>query len=225
MKRILFAFLLVLACWGCNEETRHIQVTYDRIANLRAGNPVLFETRPIGRVTDIFYSTENKYVIDLAIDMAFANAVTESAVLSIVDNPHVEGEMAIQVDNQDPGAPPLKEGAKVQGRPMTTTDLGRIGDDIQGSIEDLKKGITGFLDGLGDISTSQEFKRLQEELSRMGEEMKRSGKAAQDKVQEEILPRIRQELEQLRKKLEELGREEEVKPLEDQVEEMMGREI
>jgi len=225
MKRILFAFLLVLACWGCNEETHHIQVTYDQIANLRAGNPVLFEGRLIGRVTDIFYSTQHNYVIDLAIDMAFANAVTESAVLSIVDNPHVEGEMAIQVVNQDPGAPPVKEGATVQGRPMRTTDLGRIGDDIQGSIEDLKKGITGFLDGLGDISTSQEFKRLQEELSRMAEEMKRSGKAVQDKVQEDILPRIRQELEQLRKKLEELGREEEVKPLEDQVEEMMGREI
>lgn len=225
MKRILFAFLLVLAFWGCNEETRHIQVTYDQIANLRSGNPVLFEDRPIGRVTDIFYSTQNKYVIDLAIDMAFANAVTESAVLSIVDNPHVEGEMAIQVVNPDPGAPPLKEGATVQGRPMTTTHLGRIGDDIQGSIEDLKKGIAGFLDGLGDISTSQEFKRLQEELSRMGEEMKRSGKAVQEKVQEDILPRIRQELEQLRKKMEELGREEEVKPLEDQVEEMMGREI
>jgi len=225
MKRILFAFLLVLACWGCNEEAHYIQVTYDQIANLRAGNPVLFEGRLIGRVTDIFYSTQHKYVIDLAIDMAFANAVTESAVLSIVDNPHVEGEMAIQVVNQDPGAPPVKEGATVQGRPMRTTDLGRIGDDIQGSIEDLKKGITGFLDGLGDISTSQEFKRLQEELSRMAEEMKRSGKAVQDKVQEDILPRIRQELEQLRKKLEELGREEEVKPLEDQVEEMMGREI
>jgi gas vesicle protein len=225
MKRILFAFLLVLACWGCNEETRHIQVTYDQIENLRAGNPVVFEGRPIGRVTDIFYSTQNKYVIDLAIDMAFANAVTESAVLTIVDNPHVEGEMAIQVVNQDPGAPPLKEGAMVQGRSRETRDLGRIGDDIQGSIEDLKQGIAGFLDGLGDISTSEEFKRLQEELSRMGEEMKRSGKAVQEKVQEDILPRIRQELEQLRKKLEELGREEEVKPLEDKVDEMMGREI
>ena len=225
MKRILFVSALVLAFWGCKEDVRHIKVTYDRIGDLRAGNPVRFEGRPIGRVTDIFYSTQNKYVLDLSIDMAFANAVTESAVFSIIDNPDVDGEMAIEVVNRNPGAPPLAEGATVEGSRAPDRDLSQIGDEIQKSIDRLKKGIDGFLGGLGDIPKSEEFKRLQEELSRMADEMKRSGKAVQDRVQKEMLPRISEEIERLRKELEKLGREQEVQPLEDQVESMMGREI
>lgn len=225
MNRLLVALALVLACWGCKEDTRTIKVTYDQVADLRAGNPVLFEGRPIGRVTDIYYSTQNKYVLDLAIDMAFANAVTKSSVFYITDNPEVDAEMAIEVVNREPGAQPLEEGAVVAGSQRPSRDFGEIGDDIQQGIQDLKKSVEGFFDGLGDVSESEEFKRLQEELSELGKAMKQSGKSMHDKVQKEILPRIRREIEELRKKLEEMGREEEVRPLEKQVEEMMEREV
>lgn len=225
MKRVFILLLLIPAFFACKEDARNIQITYDQVYGLREGNFVRFDGRPIGAVTGIFYSTQQQYVVDVSIDMAFVNAVTEESLFPIVEDPEVEGEKAIEVVNTARSAPALKEGAVVEGTPPPDRDLSQLGDEIQRGIEDFQEEIGEFVEGLGGISRSEEFKRLQGELSQMAEAMRRSGKAMHDKVQKEVLPRIQEELERLRKKLEELGREEEVRPLEDQVEEMMEREI
>ena len=50
--------------------------------------------------------------------------------------------------------------------------------------------------------------------------MKACGEEVKRKIQEELLPRIREEMEKLRERLRELGREDEMKPLEIEMENM-----
>jgi hypothetical protein len=51
--------------------------------------------------------------------------------------------------------------------------------------------------------------------------MQRAGNETREKIQKDILPLIRKELERLKKKLKKDGREQEVKPLEEQLDELI----
>ncbi len=70
------------------------------------------------------------------------------------------------------------------------------------------------VDGISDrASESEELKEIEEKLKQMLEEVKRLEKELKKKVQKELLPIIRQEIERLKKWLRELQPEdEETKP-------------
>ena len=56
------------------------------------------------------------------------------------------------------------------------------------------------------------------QVADLAEEMKRSGESVREKVEQELLPRLKQEIEKLRERLQKFGREEEVEELETQLE-------
>jgi hypothetical protein len=61
---------------------------------------------------------------------------------------------------------------------------------------------------------------LQKDLEELGREVEEAGKATRDKITNEIVPMLKEELEHLKKRLEKFGREKEVEPLEEQLEKL-----
>jgi septal ring factor EnvC (AmiA/AmiB activator) len=94
-------------------------------------------------------------------------------------------------------------------KPLISFD--QVEGDLEKGLENLKKEFEQFS---GDITESEEFKKLKKELDRLAEELKRVGESAREKIEKELLPRLKEEIEKLRKRLQELGREEAVEPLE-----------
>jgi len=58
-------------------------------------------------------------------------------------------------------------------------------------------------------------------LERLAEEMKRSSKSVREKIQKELLPRLKEKIEKLREQFRKFGREEELEPLETQMEKII----
>ncbi len=225
MKRIVFASVLLLAFLGCKEDVLNIKIRYDQIQGLEKGNRVVFERNHIGNIKDIFYSAEGKYIVDVVIKKAFANAAKDNSEFLIIDDPKGNNKKAIEVVATGSGGAILKDGSTLEGSMKSTNDLDQLGDKIYEGLENVRKGIKEFIESLGGIAESDEFKRLEGELKDLAEQMKHSGKSVHDKIQKELLPKIKEEIEELRKKLRELGRDEEVEPLETQVKKMMKRQI
>ncbi len=85
-------------------------------------------------------------------------------------------------------------------------------EDFFEQIENLKNRIEQFLDIMGDIPDSEEFKSLEKELKRLVEEINRSGHSMKEQMQNEVLPQLERTLERLRDRLRRLDREKERKP-------------
>lgn len=222
-KRILTLLVLPWFFFGCKESGLHISVRYDDIQGLQEGNRVLFEENEIGTVAAVSYSAGGPYVADLLIRSNFSPAATEYSRFFITADPQDVGKKAVEMIQTRKGGALLKDGATVDGSTEASALFGQASAGAEKGLEDLQNNFGQFLEGLKRLPETEEYKKLEEELARLSEEMKRSGKSVREKIQKDVLPKIREELEKLRERLRSLGREKELEPIETGVEEI--REI
>ena len=156
----------------------------------------------------------------MEIKAAFADAATEHTEFYIETDPLNTDRMAVEMALTQKGGVPLKDGATVQGSTRSAAFFGRLLDNFEKKLEDLKMRYRDFSRTLSQIPESREFRNLEKEIEKLASEIKRSGEAAREKIQEEILPSIRKELEELRKRLRDLGRDRDLKKLEESLEGM-----
>ena len=95
-----------------------------------------------------------------------------------------------------------------------TTFFNHVSESLDKVLRDLEKQLDKFSKELRKIPESQEFKRLEREWKQLLDKIKRAERQARDKIQKEILTRLRKELEKLREKLQKFRKKKEVKPLE-----------
>ena len=221
VRRIFVPLMLALVFLGCKESALRIKTRYDQIQGLKEGGWVIFEQNHIGQVTGVFYSEDGYYVVDLAIERRFANAVTEHSEFYIIGDPQDEGKKAIEMMQTRRGGSPLQDGATVQGSTKSSAAFGQMRENFEKRLEDFKEQFEQFFEDLRSIPEAEEVKRLEKELERLAEVMKRSSKSMREKIQKELLPRLKDEIEKLRERLRKFGREEELEPLETQMEEIM----
>jgi len=223
-KRVLILSMLAWVCFACEDPVLKVNVRYDDIQGLEAGDRVIFEQNDIGRVTGVSDGGDGYTVANLVIKDDFAGAATEYARFFIIKDPKDQDRKAIEMVVTRAGGSPLEADATVQGSSRSSALLGQASGQLEQGLESLKKDFEEFAEDLKGLPESEEWKRLEGELARLVEEMKQSGKSAQETIQRELLPKLQEEIEKLRERLREFGREEEeVEPMEVHVEEI--REI
>jgi len=181
---------------------------------------VLFEENDIGRVADVFYEKEGTYLVDVAIQGDFKNAVTENSRFFIVNDPSNPRSKAIEMTTVKGEGRPIKNGTVVKGATRLSALLERLEDDMSKTIADLKKRFKGFSEDLKEVPKNEDIKNLQKDLDQLLEEMKRSGAAFRDKIQKDLAPKLQEEIDKLQERLRELGREKEVEPLQTKMDEI-----
>lgn len=221
MKK-LYSILIGLALlfFGCEENGVDFKIRFGQIQGLAADDRVLFESNHIGQVTRVFYSREGQYLVDLKIKEDFANAITENARFFIVDDPRASEKKAIEMIQIQKGGSPLAEGTVIEGSTPASAVFQKMLESYDKQAGRLARQFEHFLEELGKLPESEGVKQLQKDLEEIAREMEKSGKATRDKIQNEILPMIKEELEAFKKRLEKYGREKEVEPLEEQLEKL-----
>ena len=219
--KIAVSGLIVLLIMGCYVKDLNLKVRYNQIYGLAETGRVLFEDNQIGEVTRVFYDKDGHYIVDLRIKANFTNAVTEHSRFLIIDDPQKTDKKAIDVIQVRAGGRPLKDGALVEGSTRSSVLLGEMWKQFEAELDKLRQYFQDFLEDLRHLPESSQVKELEKELKGLAEEMRRAGNKTREKIQKEILPLIRKELERLKKKLKEDGRDQEVKPLEEQLNELI----
>jgi hypothetical protein len=99
-------------------------------------------------------------------------------------------------------------GAVVRAAPMSDA----AGNDPWRALAEVLRGLAAQAEalrrGLEDLPPSEEAERLAEEWRRLLDEIARAQDDAEESLREDILPRLRDELEALKKRIEELQPEE-----------------
>jgi paraquat-inducible protein B len=208
--------LVLLAC----KDILKIKIRYDKVQGLVEGDRVLFDENHIGAVTGVSYTTDGDYVADVAIKKNFANAATEDSKFYIIDDPEEEKRRAIEVIQTKTGGTPLKNGAIVEGSTKSEMPFGDLPEALEKGLEGFQEQLEGVFEGLSTIPESKEFKDLQEELESLGKQMSKSTGSVKERVEKDVLPQLKEQIEKLREQMEKMGREKEVEPLEMQLKKM-----
>jgi hypothetical protein len=211
--------MLPLVLWAC-KDILQIKIRYDKIEGLEKGDRVVFENNHIGAVTDVSYTKDGDYLAEVGIKKSFANAATEDSEFFIIDDPKEEGKKAIEVIQDKTGGIPLKNGAIVEGSTKPSISFGDLPEALEKGLEGFQEQLEGVFEGLSTIPESKEFKDLQEELESLGKQMSKSTGSAKEKLEKDVLPQLKEEIEKLREMMEKMGREKEVEPLEMQLKKM-----
>jgi paraquat-inducible protein B len=221
LKKIHIIFALtVFLLVACEETGLNLKIRFDQIQGLQSDNRVIFESNHIGRVTRVFYAKEGHYLVDLIIKEDFANAATEDSRFYIIDDPQTAGKKAVEILQIRKGGALLSDGSIVEGATRSTAVYQKMLENFDNQTGKLGKKLQEFFDDLSKLPESDEVKQLRKDLEELGREMEQAGKAARDKIQNEVVPLIKEELERLKKRLENFGREKEVEPLEKQLEKL-----
>ncbi len=216
-KICLTILTLFLILCGCRPGDMNFKIRYDRIDGLKQNDRVIFEQNQIGTVTQVIYTAEGRYEVDVAIQKEFASAATKDSEFFIVPDPQQGDKKAVEITQARKGGTALEDGAVVEGSARASDVFNVFRDKLNKGINDLGKQFGQFLNELKGLSEREAVKKLEEELNRLGDEMEKSGKAVQDKIQKDILPQLQKEIDRLREELRKFGREDEVRPLEDKM--------
>ena len=221
MKKIPITFIIALfLLFACEETGLNLKIRFDDIQGLQAENRVLFESNHIGQVTRVFYAKEGHYVVDLIIQEDFANAATETSRFYIVNDPLSADRKAIEIMLLRTGGTPLADGSMVEGSTRSAAVYQKMLQDFDKQAGEIGRQLQKFFEDLKKLPESDEVKQLQRDLEELGREMEAAGKATRDKIQNEVVPMMKEELERLKKRLENFGREKEIEPLEKQLEKL-----
>ena len=112
----------------------------------------------------------------------------------------------------------MKNQATVEGSTRAAVFFEQMKGGFEKGFDDLKQKFDQFSKELSKVSESEAFKKLENELKDLAGEIEQSGKATRKELEQQWLPRFKQELEKLKKRLRKLGREDELKPLEIELE-------
>ena len=83
--------------------------------------------------------------------------------------------------------------------------------------------INEFLNGLQDFSESEQIKQIERQLDKILAEIENLSAEMKHKLETDILPRIKEQIEELRRRLEQIGREEKLKYVDRNIEEISGK--
>jgi len=206
LKLFLTIPLTLFLLAGCSNFS--LDLSFSDIQGLQKEDPIFFDQNKVGHVTHIAYTDTGEYMVSVDIEKVFKSAFTEHSRFKIVESPLKEHEKAIIMSLAQKGGEPLKKGVIVKAIPPSP---------IQGLtpfIDQFKTGLDKMVNNMKSIPESKEYQGLENKIDELAQKMKTSGAAFQETIKNDLIPKLKQELEALTKALEEKGMKEEAKPLE-----------
>ncbi len=211
-KKVIILICLLILAGACRETGLNLNIRFDQAQGLAAKDRVIFEGNHIGSVTKVNYADSGDYIVSVTIQPNFTNTATEDSQFFIIDDPQNTPHKAVEVLLTAKGGTLLADGATVAGsvKPSPVADLfsqlasgWSIGMKLFGDqLGDWQKQFESFSKELENIPDSEAYKQLEAEFNRLAERIKHSGDDVRETIQNEILPRLQEEMEKMKKRLE-----------------------
>lgn len=141
------------------------------------------------------------FIVSVDIKEEFENVLTEHSRFFINTDPQDETRKAVEMILTAEGGKPLKQGITVDGTGRHAALLEKMKKTFDQGLDDLESRFKEFSDQLKDLPESKEYEDLKEELERFYREMKNAGEKALKKWENELVPRLKKQLEELEERL------------------------
>jgi ABC-type transporter Mla subunit MlaD len=195
IRNLIISALTALVLVGCFGTTHNFMIRFNDIEGLRKNDQVFFNNTPIGVVKDVEYTDSGSYLVKVAVEDQYSSLPKDSSTFYIDSHPEAEGQKAIRIIQiQDEGNIIEKNAIKFR------KNVGVIESEIN-----------EFLKGLQNLTEDEQIKQIERQLDKILAEIENLSVQMKHKLETEILPRIREQIEELRRRLGEIGKEKKLK--------------
>jgi len=218
VRNFIFSAITALALLGCNEITLNFKIRFNDIEGLRKNDQVFFDKTPIGVVTDIEYTDTGNYLVSVAVEDRSSSLPKDSSTFYIDSNPETGERKAVRIIQIKDGGYIVEKNTIVEGQSKYIAIYGQIANKFRKDIHELESEINEFFKGLQNLSEDEQIEQIELQLDKILAEIEDLSAQMKQKLETEILPRIKKQLEELRRWLEEIGKEEKLKHVEQKIE-------
>ena len=223
IRNFSFTIIVALVLFGCGGATYNFRIQFDDIDGLRKNDQVFFDKTPVGIVTDVKYTDTGNYFVSVAVEDKFSSLLKDSSTFYIDSNPETGGQQAVRIIQTEDGGNILKRNAIVEGQSKYSAIYGQIADNFRKNIHAMETEINKFLKGLQDFSESEQIKQIERQLEKILAELDNLSAEMKHKLETDILPRIKEQIEELRRRLQQIGKEEKLKYVDRKIEAISGK--
>jgi paraquat-inducible protein B len=238
--------LFISGLCSCEESPLQVAVRYSVLDNLRAQAPVYFDETRIGQIEKISSTDQGDYLVEININSAYRQHITEHTHFFIASDPRQEQGQVIRIEVDQPGGAVLKDGSIVQGQRKTfldelMTSLRQTGEEaiaelktslaegsrqfdqkLEESLDALDKSINHLEAELqGETEDDVELEQLQQLLDAFIAQFKQANVEVREQLREKLIPQLRQQLEKLKTLIQDDQNEEEIQRLEGSLDELV----
>lgn len=214
----LAPILVAVSLWACGKSGLELDLRYRNVNGLKAGDRVVMDGTPAGRVTRVAAGDGGNFTVTVEIDPDFAASATDQARFVIVEDPGVAGQQAVAVFVLRPGGTPLADKSVVDGATRTSVLVEKWQADLQTGLDELNRRYAQWADKLQKIPVEEAVSDMKRLLDELAHTMQEAGDSAREHIRKEVLPKVQREFDRLRDTLRGMGREGEAAPLETQLE-------
>jgi len=218
IKNIFFSAITALVLIGCVWTTHNFKIRFNDIQGLRKNDRVFFDQTAIGEVTGIEYTDKGNSLVSVAVEDQFASLPKDSSTFYIDSNPETEERKAIRITQIKDGGNIIEKDAIVEGQSKYVSIFDQLVNKFRKDVHILEFEINEFIKGLQNLSESEQIKQIERQLDKILAEIENLSVEMKHKLEIEILPRIKEQLEDLRRRLEKIGKEEKLKHVDKKLE-------
>ena len=218
IKNIFFSAITALILIGCVDTTHNFKIRFNDIQGLRKNDRVFFDKTAIGEVTGIEYTDTGNYLVNLAVEDQFSSLPKDSSTFYIDSNPETEKQIAIRITQIKDGGNIIEKNTIVEGQSKYVALYGQIANKFRKNVYVLESEINDFIKGLQNLSESEQIKQIERQLDKILAEIENLSVEMKHKLETEILPRIKEQLEGLRRRLDKIGKEKKLKHVDKKIE-------
>lgn len=191
---LLGALSLLFA--GCLEQALQLNVRFERVDGLKAGDAVVFREQLVGKVDAVEYGKDGAFRAQIRISPDYRAAATSETRFYLASDPAQLGRKRIEVEHPG-GGQPLADGATVDGVSRGALEgifpFGEVFKGMGDGLRQFREQVEQFQRGLEKLPESEDAKKLGEEWQRLMEQLDKAGKGAE----KDLEPRLRKQLEDL----------------------------
>jgi len=218
LKLALIGVVLSAFITGCFDGTHDFKIRFGDVHGLRKGDPVYFEESVIGNVEAIEYTDAGLFLVSVSIQKDFASSATDKSKFYVDAEPQRIEQKLIRVVQLEKGGNKIEEDAIVDGHTKYAVLYEQFAYQLGKNISIFESGINEFLRALQGFSTDEQMKEIERQLDDIIADLGNMSREMKFKLENEILPLLREKIEDLRKNLEGTGQEEEIEHLDRKME-------
>jgi len=208
IRNFIFSAITALGLVGCAATTHNFMIRFNEIEGLRKNDQVFFDQTPIGVVTDVEYTDAGNYLVKVAVEDQYSILPKDSSTFYIDSNPENESQKAIRIIQIQDDGNIIEKNATVEGQTKYAAIYGQITNKFRKKARVMESEINEFFKGLQKFTEDEQIKQLERQLDKILDKIENLSVQMKHKLETEILPLIREQIEELRRRLEEIERRE-----------------
>ena len=183
------------------------------------------------KIPDIYFydallsvgNSSEKRINKVAVENQYSSLPRDSSTFYIDSNPEKESQKAIRIIQIEDDGNIIAKDAIVEGQSKYVTIYGQIANKFRKNVRVMESEINEFFKGLQNLTEDEQIKQLERQLDRILAEIEKLSVQMKHKLETEILPRMKEQIEELRRKLEQIGKGGKLKYVDQKIETILAK--